>query len=158
MALIVEDGSLVANANSYITLAEYKAWADARGLTYSANDTTVEQQILRAMDYLERIFYIGNKANENQFLQWPRTEAQIDGYYADATEIPKEVKTSTYEATKVQADGYSQFETEARRTKSESIGDISVVYADNSENRTVTPALTFALSKIVQPMGMVSRV
>jgi hypothetical protein len=158
MALIVEDGSLVANANSYITLAEYKAWADARGLAYSANDATIEQQILRAMDYLERIFYIGNKANENQFLQWPRTEAQIDGYYADATEIPKEVKTSTYEATKVQADGYSQFETEARRTKSESIGDISVVYADNSENRTTTPALTFALSKIIQPAGMVSRV
>jgi protease II len=94
MALIVEDGSLVANANSYITLAEYKAWADARGLTYSADDTTVEQQILRAMDYLERIEYIGNKANENQPLQWPRTEALIDGYYADATEIPKEVKTA----------------------------------------------------------------
>jgi hypothetical protein len=84
--------------------------------------------------------------------------ALIDGYYADATEIPKEVKTATYEATKVQADGYSQFETEARRTKSESIGDISVVYADNSENRTTTPALTFALSKIIQPAGMVSRV
>lgn len=158
MALIVEDGSLVANANTYVSLAEYKAWADARGVTYSDNDTTVEQQILRAMDYLERLGFIGNKANENQPLQWPRTEAQIDGYYADATEIPKEVKTALYEAIKVEADGYSQFTVETRRTKSETVGDISVTYADNSENRVVTPALTFALGKIIVSPSMVSRV
>jgi len=101
MALVIEDGSVVANANSYITVAEFKDWADARGITYGT-DQAVEQAILRAMDWFERQFFIGNKANENQPLQWPRTEALIDGYYADATEIPKEVTTALYEATKVE--------------------------------------------------------
>ncbi len=37
MTLIVEDGSRVANANTYVSLAEFKAWADARLITYSSD-------------------------------------------------------------------------------------------------------------------------
>lgn len=157
MALVIEDGSVVANANSYITVAEFKAWADSRGITYGT-DEAVEQAILRAMDWFERQFFIGNKANENQLLQWPRTEALIDGYYADATEIPKEVKVALYEATKVQLDGYSELNEQDRKTITEKVGDISVTYAENSNNRTVTPALTFAMNRIAAPAGMVTRV
>lgn len=158
MALVIEDGSVVSGANSYVTLAEFKAWADARDITYNADDNALEAQILRAMDYLERLFFIGNKANENQPLQWPRTEALIDGYYADATEIPKEVKTALYEATVVEAAGYSELENQSRKTLREKVGDIEVQYADNSENRTITPALQYALNRIVQPAFQVLRV
>lgn len=158
MALVIEDGSVVTGANSYVTLAEFKAWADARDITYSADDDALEATILRAMDYLERLFFIGNKANENQPLQWPRTEALIDGYYADATEIPKEVKTALYEATVVEAAGNSELENQSRKTLRERVGDIEVQYADNSENRTITPALQYALNRIVQPAFQVLRV
>ena len=158
MALVIEDGSVVSGANSYVTLAEFKAWADARDITYNADDNALEAQILRAMDYLERLFFIGNKANENQPLQWPRTEALIDGYYADATEIPKEVKTALYEATVVEAAGYSELENQSRKTLRERVGDIEVQYADNIENRTITPALQYALNRIVQPAFQVLRV
>lgn len=158
MALVIEDGSVIAGANSYITAVEFRTWANSRGITVSDSDDILERSILRAMDWFERQFFIGNKANENQLLQWPRTEALIDGYYADATEIPKEVKTALYEATKVQIDGYSELNEQDRRTIKESIGDISVEYAENSENRTITPALRFAMNRIVQPTGMVSRV
>ena len=34
MALVVEDGSIVTGANTYVTVAEFKAWADDRGITY----------------------------------------------------------------------------------------------------------------------------
>ena len=157
MTLIIEDGSVVANANSYITVAQFKDWADSRGITYGT-DQEVEQGILRAMDWFERQFFIGNKANENQPLQWPRTEALIDGYYADATEIPKEVVTALYEATKVELDGNSELNNEDRRTIREQVGDISVEYAENSNNRITTPALTFAMNRIVAPAVMVSRI
>lgn len=157
MALVIEDGSVVANANSYITVAEFKAWADARGISYGT-DQAVEQAILRAMDWFERQYFIGNKANENQPLQWPRTEALIDGYYADATEIPKEVNTALYEATKVELEGNSELNNEDRRTIREQVGDISVEYAANSLNRVTTPALTFAMNRIVAPATMVSRI
>lgn len=157
MALVVENGSVVAGANSYVTLAEYRAWANARGITSSDSDTILERQVLRAMDYFEQLLFIGNKANENQPLQWPRTEALIDGYYADATEIPVQVKRALYEAIKVEADGYSQWNNQERRTIREKVGDIEVQYADNSENRTITPALTSALSKLVVGPTSVSR-
>lgn len=157
MALVVEDGSVVSGANSYVTLAEFKAWADSRAISYSDTDATVEAQILRAMDYIERLQFIGNKANENQPLQWPRTEALIDGYYADATEIPTPVKIAVYEATVVQAAGYSELEVQSRKTLRERVGDIEVEYAENSENRTVTPALQYALNKIVAPALQVTR-
>lgn len=158
MALVIEDGSVVSGANSYITLEEYRAWANVRGITASDSDTVLERYILRAMDYFEQLQFIGNKANENQPLQWPRTEALIDGYYADATEIPVNVKTAMYEAVKVEADGYSELLNQERRTIREKIGDIEITYADNSENRTITPALTNALRKIIQPATAVSRV
>lgn len=158
MALVIEDGSVVAGANSYVTLAEFKSWADSRDISYNADDNVVEAQILRAMDYFERLFFIGNKANENQPLQWPRTEALIDGYYADATEIPKEVKIALYEATVVEAAGNSELETQGRKTLRERVGDIEVEYAENSENRTITPALQYALNRIVQPAFQVMRV
>jgi len=44
MALVVEDGSNVSGANTYVTLAEFKAWADERGITYD-NDAKVTQHI-----------------------------------------------------------------------------------------------------------------
>lgn len=157
MALVVEDGSVVAGANTYVTLAEFKAWADDRGITYGTDDA-VTQSIYRAMDYLERLQFIGNKANENQPLQWPRTEALIDGYYADATEIPTPVKLALYEAIVVEAAGNSELEVQDRKTIREKIGDIEVQYADNSENRKITPALQYALNKIVQPALQVLRV
>jgi hypothetical protein len=158
MALVIEDGSVVTGANSYVTLAEFKAWADSRDISYNADDNVLEAQILRAMDYIERLYFIGNKANENQPLQWPRTEALIDGYYADATEIPKEVKIAVYEATVVEAAGYSELEVQSRKTLRERVGEIEVQYADNSENRTITPALQYALNRIVQPAFQVFRI
>lgn len=157
MALVVEDGSVVAGANSYITLAEFKAWADDRGIAYGT-DSVVTQQIYRAMDYFERLIFIGFKANENQPLQWPRTEALIDGYYADATEIPPQVKIAVYEAVVVEAAGDSALETQDRRTIREKVGDIEVQYAENSSNRRLTPALQHALNKLISPAFQVMRV
>lgn len=157
MSLIVEDGSIVANANSYITIAEYKTWADARGFTYG-EDAVVQQNILRAMDFLERQNFIGNKANENQPLQWPRTEALIDGYYADATEIPPDVKKSLYEATKSEIDGISELANLDRRTSRERVGDIEVQYDSSSQSRTISPALSLALSKITLGAYVVTRI
>jgi len=34
MAIIVEDGTIVANSNSYVTAAELKSYAVERGITF----------------------------------------------------------------------------------------------------------------------------
>jgi len=156
MALVVEDGSNVSGANTYVTLAEFKAWADERGITYD-NDAAVTKHIYRAMDFIERQNFQGRKANETQPLQFPRTDVIIDGYYVDANEIPKELKIALYEQINIEHLGYSNLATVDRRTISESIGDISVTYANNSSSKTDTPALTYALKKLIISPQTVTR-
>ena len=157
MALIVEDGSLVSNANSYISVSDYVAWANARGFTYDALPA-LEHKILRAMDFIESLDFIGEKHEETQALQWPRDYVFIDGYSVESDEIPKEVKAAVYEATKLEIDNDSKLTPTERETLSEQIGDISVTYASSTGMKRQTPALTKALRKLVHPEGAVSRV
>lgn len=156
MALVVEDGTLVSGADSYVTLAEFKAWADKRGVTYGT-DEAVTQQIYRAMDYIESLNFIGEKSDENQALQWPRDQVVIDGYYIDSDEMPSELKVAVYESIKAEIDGDSRMTASDRRTISEKVGELQVTYANNADVKRSIPAVTKALRKLIRPMAMVSR-
>ena len=96
MTLIIEDGTNVANANSYATLVEARAYALARGVTLSTVDATLESQLIQAMDYLEaqRSRYQGNKTYETQLLQWPRANVWIDAYQFSSVGIPQLLKNA----------------------------------------------------------------
>lgn len=156
MAIIVEDGTVVATANSYITIDEFQAWADARGISYGT-DFTISQQLFRATDYFESLAFKGVKHTETQPMQWPRDDVYIDGYAVDSDEIPKEVKTAIYELIKLEIDGDSKLTPSEREVTSEQIDSIKITYKDNAGMKRSTPALDRALRKLVQPSTMVSR-
>jgi hypothetical protein len=157
MALTVENGSLVANANSYVSAADFASWADARGISYPALPE-LEQKILRAMDYIESLDFLGQKHEETQALQWPRDYVYIDGYSVESDEIPKEVKVAVYEATKADIDGDSRLAVSDRETISETIGNISVTYKSSSGMKRSIPAVSKALRKLVRNPSEVGRV
>lgn len=157
MALIVEDGTLVPNANSYISADDFVAWADARGITYPSYPQ-IEQKILRAMDYIESLAFVGEKHEETQALQWPRDYVFIDGYSVESDQIPNEVKVAVYEAIKLEVDGDSKMTASERETVSETIGDISVTYRSTAGMRRQTPAMSKALRKIIRNQNGVGRV
>lgn len=72
MALIVEDGTGVANANSYVSRASYIAYAGARGVVVADNEAA-DIDLINAMDYVEIQCYIGEPAGlEDQALSFPR--------------------------------------------------------------------------------------
>ena len=50
MALIIEDGSIVSGANSFVTAAEMVAYASLRGVTIPASTTTQEQQLILSIE------------------------------------------------------------------------------------------------------------
>lgn len=156
MALIVENGTLVANANSYVSVANFIEWADARGVTYPALPE-LQQKILRAMDYIESLDFVGQKHEETQALQWPRDYVYIDGYSIESDEIPPEVKKAVYEATKVEIDGDSRLTASERETTSEKIGDIAVTYSSSAGMKRTIPAVTKALRKLVRNPTEVGR-
>lgn len=72
--LVIEDGSIVAGANTYVDLAKARELASCRGLALPADDELLTQYLIRAMDYLEarRCDFQGEKADINQALQFPR--------------------------------------------------------------------------------------
>lgn len=85
--LVVEDGTGLANASSYVSAAEIRAYALARGVTLAADDapgdTLVDQMAIKAMDYIEanRSYFYGWKLKTTQRLSFPRegVPAEPDG-------------------------------------------------------------------------------
>lgn len=102
MAITVETGSGDnASANSYVSVADFKAYADARGYSYPGTDLAVEKLLIKAMDYIEaqRSLYQGIKAKNTQPLQWPRYGVSVDGYWITTTTIPPELVRAQCELT-----------------------------------------------------------
>lgn len=94
MALIIEDGSIVAGANSYVSLAEARAYATARNKPLPTDDTALEALLISAMDYLEaqRARFEGSKVSAEQELQYPREGVIIDGIELASNVIPSILK------------------------------------------------------------------
>lgn len=130
MALIVETGAIVDNANSYVDLAYARAYATARGLTLSAVDATLEAQLITAMDYLEslRSQYQGAKIGG---LQWPRYGVFIDGVELASNTIPRELKDAQCRLAFEVSNGVDLMPTTSGKfAKREKVGELEVEYSE----------------------------
>ena len=93
MALIIENGSIVAGAESYTTAAIMRAYASKRGATVPADDAACEALLIKACDYLQaqEMRFKGGRVSPLQTLAWPRLDVSINGFYISSTSIPAEV-------------------------------------------------------------------
>ena len=99
MAIIVEDGSIVANANSYVTDGEFQTYAFERGLTIAAATLDRTALLLMATDWLSGMNYQGLYVDaDNQYLPFPRSNVYAYGRIIDSTSIPRELKYAQMEA------------------------------------------------------------
>lgn len=81
MALVIEDGSLVAGANSFVSRADVIAYAAERGVTL-ADDAATDIFAVRAMDYIWSQCLRGGLVAFEQGTPFPRT-GLVDGDTAD---------------------------------------------------------------------------
>lgn len=100
-AIVATAGS--ASANSYLTVAEGDAFAagdiDGSVWTNSSSDDKVKA-LISATRQMDVIGYVGERSTTTQALSWPRTGfTTTEKQYSD-TEIPQEIKLSTYEIAK----------------------------------------------------------
>lgn len=83
MALITENGTGLANAESYISVIDATAYHAARGnaaWAALADDATREQMLRRATDFIEQLYrdrWAGYRVSLTQALSWPRYEAPV---------------------------------------------------------------------------------
>lgn len=94
MAIVVEDGNVIANANSYVSVDEFKAWAEPRGITLPADDADIEPWLIKAFDYIEllRDRYKGETTTSGQALAWPRDCVSYEGSVIADNSIPARLK------------------------------------------------------------------
>lgn len=134
MALTVETGAIVPNADSYITLVDARTYAAARGITISATDGTAEIQLRKAFDYLESLrgSYKGVKVDTAQTAQWPRAYVTIDGIDLASNVIPTELKNAQVQLAAAVNSGIDIMPTSTGTAfiKREKVGPIDTEYSE----------------------------
>lgn len=95
MALVVENGTGLADAESYISLADANARHTALGNTaWTGSDAVKEAALRRATQYMEQAYrsrWRGQRMTSAQALSWPRWGVQVEGFYIDSDVVPVEV-------------------------------------------------------------------
>lgn len=104
MAFIVEDGTIVEDANAYITVAELKAyWLNRNDPLYDP-DGNLQAAIIIASQYVDlNNTWRGYIREDVQTLDWPRSEVIDDeGRRLSESAIPKALKNAICEYAKRQ--------------------------------------------------------
>lgn len=156
ITITVEDGSNVANANSFVTLAEVRAYAEARGVILPVADDSLAVMLIKACDYLEAQAnrYQGEIANEGQSLQWPRIDVYISGSETafPSNAIPKQLKSAQSSLVIAINEGVDILPnySAADFVTEETVGPITTKYADPTKIG-ITPTLT-NVEALLQPL------
>jgi hypothetical protein len=136
VTIVVEDGTGVANANSYQTVANARAYALQRGISLSANDDVVGAQLVNATDYLESLEceYQGKRTDceTPQALAWPRKCVVLCCEDFPDNQIPKNLTAAQNTLVIAQHSGVNLFPNvgPSDYVIREKVGPIETEYAD----------------------------
>jgi hypothetical protein len=134
MALVIEDGSIVAGADSFVTRADYIAYAAGLGITVE-NTEAADVQLRTAVQFMasRESRLKGVRVSRDQPLPYPRSDLVLDGFEWSSTEIPRQVLLCQMAlALDLNAgiDIYNPPQSGATGIKSERVeGAVTVVYA-----------------------------
>lgn len=159
MALTVEDGTVVAGANSYVTAAEADTYFENIGetlWTQTAGDEAKEAALAKAASYMQqkyRLQWKGSRVEAFQSLDWPRRGVDVpdffdpfyrqvnvplqfqDTVFIGENVIPEEVKQAQMLLALATLDSAGASSTNlqpslGRLTKREKVGSLEVEYMD----------------------------
>jgi len=137
MALVIEDGSIVANPESYADVAYADAYFLARNnaawAALSVSPVNLKEVALRkGFDYLGAVYrdlWAGSRVNETQQADWPRENVYRDKYVLVANNIvPEEVKRANCELA-LKSTVQEVLTDQERLAIREKVGPLEVEYA-----------------------------
>lgn len=141
--LTVETGAGLADADSYVSVAGFKAHCDRQGLDYSGyDDAAIEIALRKATQWIDATYgpvFKGTWSTATQALQWPRVGVIYRNKDVDAYEIPSHLVAATSEATfRVLRDADALMpDTPAQAVKRDKVGDVETEFRTAS----ATPSL-----------------
>lgn len=168
MALVIEDGSGLADAEAYEDLAGVTARLARLGLSLDDAETDEEGEaaILRATAYVEGIFAArggarGSRFRAEQALTFPRSGVVIDGVHLDPATIPVSLLTAIAHATVREARAPGSLSPDMERggqvvSESVSVGPVSEskTYKSTSPAGTSFTIIDSLLRPLLRPLGL----
>lgn len=138
MALIVEDGSIVPLADSYVSLADARAYAESYGIVLPEDDAEAERALRNGAVYigLQEPQMCGSRVSPLQTMAFPRTGLCLYGFPVDSATIPPQVIQAQIIAAAEYGKGTDvRGVNDGRATSMERVeGAVTVQYFDNGSN------------------------
>lgn len=139
MALIVEDGSNVPNANTIISVSDVRTYASLRGYNLSSTDSVLEGYIIRFMDWLYGLEgrLQGIRTTQGQSLLFPRNYVYLYGVLTEKDTIPVNAKNAGCEYVLLLENGIDPMLTSDKAVEgviSEKTPDFERQYSDKSKS------------------------
>jgi hypothetical protein len=149
MALVVENGSGLASANGFVSVAYVDAYhAEGGNATWTGTDALKEAAIIRATRYLSNSYaWAGlRRLDRRQALAWPRVDVyDQEGYAVPFDAVPTEIERAVSEIALrelVAPGAMTPDYTPSERVKSEKVGSIAVEYdLSRTDAESVRPVL-----------------
>lgn len=93
ITIIVEDGSIVENANSLNSRENLISFAETLGIDLPDDETT-DVLLLKAMNFInaQEPYFKGQRVERDQPLPFPRTDLWVDGWYIAESEVPRQAE------------------------------------------------------------------
>jgi hypothetical protein len=144
---LVEDGTVVEGANSYVAVAFADAYHTDRGNTaWTGTDAVKQAALIKATDYLQQLYngrWVGWLVDDDQPLDWPRTYNRPAYPWVDY-DITGEIPDRLKQAVCILAlESLSNDLNPAldRAVKREKVDVIEVEYMDGAAERRKRPAV-----------------
>ena len=134
VTLIVEDGTGIVDANSYISEAEYLAYWTNRGnaTAIAITGDPLKSLLIQATDYIEIVYYglwQGERLTTTQALEFPRIIDSVD------VGVPERLKKACCELAYTANSGALLTDVEQRIVK-EKVAVIETTYSEYSDQLT----------------------
>lgn len=160
MTLLVEDGTGLADAESYISVTDADTYHGNRGNTLWAtmNVTERENCLRRATEYMVGFYgerWKGEKKLGTQALDWPRYNVWLDArtpVLVSDTTIPRAVVNACAELAFRAASG-PLVDDQTRGILEEAVGPIKIKYDEHSPQQARYPHVTLILSSYLRSSG-----
>lgn len=139
-SLIIEDGSVVAGADSFASAADLVLFAGQFGLGIPADELSQESLLRRAALAMHAIPWQGTVTDPVQPLVWPRIGVLVNGVYIASNVIPGRIANGQMMlAAEIHAENQQAVATEKGAVIEETVsGAVTIRYSDTSR-RNITP-------------------
>lgn len=153
MALIIEDGTGVEDANTYVSVEDARAIAETRGLTLSASGTELGAQLVSSADRLTSYEgrFSGVRTTGEQGLSYPRNRSYRYGSVFPNNSIPKELKLAQVMLASMLEEGVEIWQTSSAGIRREKVGPLETEYSDDAAASVGNPTLPI-IESILDPL------